>query len=373
MNNKLVIINQSGGHMDIDVANLAVERFDQVVMLGNFKAMERRPDGRIRFDKLVRLDKSSTLKRLWTWGAASVQVFCKLLVRYRGWEVLYYTNPPMACWSSLLLNNKFSIMEYDIYPDALKTIGLDENSLVSRFWGWANRKLFAKAERINTLSEGMKLCLAKYGSEQKMKVVPLWSASSEFKPIENRNNPFLQKLGLQDKFIVLYSGNIGYTHSVEVLVEVANRMKDDKNVHFLIIGQGKKKAKIVSEVKRLALDNVTLLDYQPVDVLPFSLASADLGVITLDENVAQVSVPSKTFNLLAVGAPILAIANNQTEMFRLIKRYECGRCIPKSEVDSIVSYINCLNSDEAHRSMLCDHSVDASRDFTLENAKLYFE
>ncbi|MFK1667257.1 hypothetical protein ACIXAX_03375 [Bacteroides fragilis] len=64
-----------------------------------------------------------------TWLLASMQVFFKLLFKYRDCEVVYYTNPPMACFSALLLNNKFRIVEYDIYPDALKTIGISEKKL----------------------------------------------------------------------------------------------------------------------------------------------------------------------------------------------------------------------------------------------------
>ena len=368
----LVIINQSGNYMDSDVANEALKYYDQVVRMGICKKTERPCHKQVRYDKLIPFDKKSTIRRLWSWGFGSIQVFWKLLTRYRKWDILYYTNPPMACWSSLVLGNKFSIMEYDIYPDALVTIGIGRNNLISRFWRWANCKLFSKAERIFTLSDGMKECLAQYGHEEKIKVIPVWASSTNFHQIGKNDNILLKQLGLQDKFIVLYSGNIGYTHSVEVIIEIAKTMKNVDDVHFLIIGEGKKKTDIENEVKRTGLTNVSLLPYQPIDILPYSLSSADLGVITLEENVAKVSVPSKTFNLLAVGAPLLAIANDQTEVYRLLSKYECGRCIPKDNIELMVEYIMKLKQDKDYEKLLSHNSIMASMDFTYENAKQYF-
>ena len=166
---------------------------------------------------------------------------------------------------------------------------------------------------------------------------------------------------------------MGYTHCVEVLVEVAQLMKEDEDVLFLIIGHGKKKAVIEQMVSNFALGNVMILNYQPVEIFPFSLSSADLGVVTLDEMVGDVSVPSKTFNLFAVGAPVLAIANEKTEMYRLLTKYENGRCIPKHEVEEIADFIRELKNNPDLRHRYSENSLRAAKDFTYHNAKLYFE
>ena len=369
----LVMINQSGSYMDVDVANVAISIYDEVVILGRVRTMERELDERVTTIPMIPFDKSSAWSRMITWGWFSLQVFWELLTKYRGCDILYYTNPPMVCWSSLVLSNRFCIMEYDIYPDALKIVGIGSNHPISSLWRLVNKRLFAKAAQIYTLSEGMKSCLAKYGNVDKIKVIPLWTASSHFRSISKQENPFLEKLGLQDKFIVLYSGNIGYTHSVEVLVDIAKEMRNEEDIHFLIIGEGKKKAEIADKVLNLKLSNVTIMSYQPKEILPYSLGAADLGVITLDENVAQVSVPSKTMNLLAVGAPLLAISTEDTEMYRLLNKYNCGLCIPKQNVTDMVRYIKELHTNRAYRTFLSTNSIKASLDFTYKNAEMYFE
>lgn len=85
------------------------------------------------------------------------------------------------------------------------------------------------------------------------------------------------------------------------------------------------------------------------------------------------SVPSKTFNLLAVGAPLLAISNDDTEMYRLINKYGCGRCIPKKDIEKMVLYIRKLRDDKEYKTQLCNNSVKASKDFTYKNTEMYFE
>lgn len=371
---KIVLVNQSSGFLVVDDLNAYCTKYDRVnILCGKLCVGERAVNPKVKVDKICRYDRTSGLKRIATWTLGSIQVFFKLLLKYRGWKVVYYTNPPMACFSALLLKNRFRIVEYDIYPDALNTIGIGEGNLIYKLWGRLKKRLYRKADRVYTLSAGMKEILTKYGPAEKIKVVPLWSASDDFKPVPKDENIFVKENHLEGKFVVMYSGNIGYTHSVECVVEVAKHMKEDKDVVFLIIGDGKKKAELVADVKDAGLKNVRFMPFQDFSILPFSLASADLGVITLDENVSKVSVPSKTFNLLAVGAPLLAISNDDTEMYRLIKKYQNGRCIAKMNISEIVKYILELKNDKDLKELYSTNSIKASQNFTYKNADLYLD
>lgn len=94
-------------------------------------------------------------------------------------------------------------------------------------------------------------------------------------------------------------------------------------------------------------------------------------VIILNENVSKVSVPSKTFNLLAVGCPLLAISNGDTEMYRLISKYHNGRCIAKTRIDEIVAYIRELKENAELKQLYAHNSLEASKDFTYRNAEKY--
>ena len=124
-------------------------------------------------------------------------------------------------------------------------------------------------------------------------------------------------------------------------------------------------------VNEKQLKNCTFLDYQPIDMLPFSLASADLGVVTLNEETALTSVPSKTFNLLAVGSPLLCIAPEKAEIARIVSKYENGFVCPASNPRKIAEYIVDLSiNSDLHKDMSIA-SLEAAKEFTKENAYLY--
>lgn len=370
--NKVVIINQDSGYLITDIANEYAKTYDEVVLMcGRLVPHERCLDSSIKIDKICSYQRESMLKRFVSWIRASFQIFHKLKRHYKEYEVVYVTNPPLACFCSLFLKNKFKIIEFDVYPDALKSLGISSKNIIYRIWAKQKANLYKKVDRVYTLSEGMKDIVSKYVDAEKIKYVPLWSASDKLSPIDKSENVFIKKNGLENKFIVMYSGNVGHTHNVECLIEAARQIRDNNDILFLIIGEGKKKEELVSIANQEELKNVVFLPFQDVEMLPYSLSSADIGVISLDETVSKASVPSKTFNLLAVGAPILAIANKDTEISRLIQKYNCGKVVEKSDIKGMVDYITKLSSDTQKRKELQVNSQKASMDFSVANAKMY--
>ena len=370
--NNLILINQSAGYLTIDTINAYSTRYNDVVLItGRIIETERKLDKSIKVEKIIAYDKSSSLKRIITWIVGFIQIFCLLVFKYGKYEVVYVTNPPISYLASLILRNPFSIIVYDTYPDALRNIGIKQGHWLYNLWSKWNRKLFKKAKCIYTLSEGMADQLSTYVNREYIKVVPLWPASESFTPIEKEYNPFVKKHGLQDKFVVLYSGNMGYTHNVETLIEVAGILKNENNIHFLLIGNGKKKSELVRLAEEKQLDNCTFMDYQAFDVLPYSLASADLGVVTLNEETALTSVPSKTFNLLAVGAPLLCIAPQRSEIAMIVKKYNNGLVCSSTEPQMIADFIVSIANDKQKQKQMSLRSLQAAKEYTKENAFLY--
>lgn len=369
---RVVLINQSASYLMVDIVNTYVGEYDEVVLLtGKLKEAERKLSDKVKVSKLVVYDRSSAVKRILTWMVAFVQIFFKLLFKYRGYEVVYVTNPPLSYLASLVLGNPFSVIVFDTYPDALRNIGIKQGHWLYNLWSKWNRKLFRKARKVYTLSEGMAHQLTNYVEREQIKVVPLWPASESFAPIAKEKNLFAMEHHLENKFVVMYSGNMGYTHSVDTLVDVAECLATIEKVHFLFVGDGKKKAELVASVKDKGLTNCTFLDWQPVEMLPYSLATADLGVITLNEETALTSVPSKTFNLLAVGAPLLCIAPKHAEIANLVERYGNGIVCPATDIDGIAAFIKELAGDDARRQAMSASSLQAAKEYTKENAKLY--
>lgn len=369
---KILIVNQNAGYLAVDVANAYAEKYDEVVAFyGYIRFTERFFHTKVKVHKSVRYDRSNVFKRILTWVAFTIHLFFLLLLKYRRHDVVYYTNPPMSYWCSLFFSNKFSVVVFDTYPDALKLINVGDKQYIYKLWANVNRIVFKKATKLITLSTGMKNLLTQYVSASKIRVVPVWPASEKFGPVKKNKNIFLQRLQLEDKFIVMYSGNMGFGHSLECILEVAKLTKDNKNIHYLFIGEGNKKELLISLKEKYSLKNVDFLPWQDSEVLPFSLAAADIAIVSLGSEASNLSVPSKTYNFMAVGAPLLCIADGASELSKLVKKHNNGTCFKDSDLVGIKTFIVTLSSNDTLKNKLTSNSLKAAKNFHYSNADQY--
>ena len=189
MKDKIVFINQSTGYLMIDIVNAFASQCRETALIaGSIKENERSLNSSTKVDKIVEYNRTSIFKRLLTWVWGTIQIYFKLLFKYRGWYVVYVTNPPLSYLLSLCLKNPFSIIVYDIYPDALTNIGIKKTNFLYKKWEKWNNKLFAKADKIFTLSDGMKKQLSLYINNDKIVSIPNWSASTKLHPIKKEDN-----------------------------------------------------------------------------------------------------------------------------------------------------------------------------------------
>jgi len=201
------------------------------------------------------------------------------------------------------------------------------------------------------------------------KIVNLWADNDFLHYIPKENNPFIKKYDLTGKFVVLYSGKIGFTSDVEILCDVAEAVNDD-NVRFVIIGEGSRKKSIEQRINSSGLkDSFTILPLQEVNMLPYTLSSADLGVVILSKAASQLSIPSKTFSLLAIGVPILGITGDESDLNVLINQYRVGRCYNNENVDGIVKFIRTLVNNRSMYNEFRNNALLTSELFTRKNAE----
>lgn len=371
---KIILINQSSGYLTVDIANALADSYDEVVLLcGTLKTMNTELSENIKLGRLISYSRNSKISRFSTWMCSTFQILWKLLFIYKDYEILYVSNPPMSYFASMFIRRPFSVLVFDIYPDALKNIGITEKNPIYSIWEKFNKKIFSSAKYIFTLSEGMKNSLVRYVKPEKICIVPNWSHLQDIPKLSKDNNPFVKQMGLENKFVILYSGNIGYTHNVEVIVNVANLLSQEKDILFLIIGDGAKKPKLQQMAKKYNLDNCLFLNWQPEEKVLYSLASADLSIVTVNDVTAMLSVPSKTYNLMAAGSPLLCIANLNSELNKLVSLYKCGSCFDGQNLTEIANYILYIKKDKNIRDLIARNSFGASSHFTKHNAIKYVE
>ena len=369
---KIVIINQDSGYLMIDIANaFADARYDVVLIKGRLvqRCTPINPDARVF--SIIRYRRNNTFSRLATWLIGTIQILFLVWIRFRHSRLLIVSNPPFAPLIPLVVNNPFSLLIYDIYPDALTNTGmLPGSSWPVRWWHKANRKVFGKAKKIFTLTEGMKTVLEKNAGSTPIEVVPLWVDKAYFRSVPKQINRFIKEQGLAGKFVVIYSGNLGKTHPVEILPDIAQKIKNPE-VFILIIGGGEKYQMLEEKLAALNLENIRLLPLQPVDMLPYTMNAADLGVVTLEEKSSNLSIPSKTFSMIAAGLPILGIGSENSDLNKMIVRHDIGKCFRPDQIDNVCSFINEIAANKSKQEQYRQNARKSSVLYTSENAKRF--
>jgi glycosyltransferase involved in cell wall biosynthesis len=367
--NSIVFINQNAGYLLIDIVLAHKDYEKRAVITGKLIPRNTPLPASVKVEKIITYNRNSSIKRILTWSIAFLQILWLVKTRYRKSDLFIVTNPPFAGLIPMFCSNRFSILIYDIYPDALiKYNIISAKSVIARRWKKANSRIFKKAQRVFTISEGMKRVLGQYISPSNIEVVPIWTDNHFLKPVSKEDNVFRNKHNLQDKFVVMYSGNLGHTHNIEVLIDIA-ASTTDKDICFVIVGEGNNKEAMIEKINQYELTNCLVLPWQAVDMLPYSLSAADLGVITLGKQASTLSVPSKTFNLMSVGVPLLCIADIDSELASLVDRYQIGKCFYPTEIEKIISFIKQVKADGTYRDNLKKNAIIASKDFGPENAQ----
>jgi len=373
-NKKIVLINQDSGYLMIDLANAYNSAgYDVTLVTGRLVQRDKPLVSNITLVKIIKYNRTTTIKRLFTWCLGFLQVCFYILHKGANNHLILVSNPPFAPLISLIFKNPFSLLIYDVYPDALIEFGVfSKESVLVKWWQKANRKIYGRAKRIITLTPGMKNVLENYSGTNHVSVIPIWTDNKFLKPIKKKDNLFIQKNHLSDKFVILYSGNLGYSHDVEVLVDLAYKIKD-KDIQFVIIGEGDKKELLQKKIIDSKLNNCFLLPYQPTRDLPFSLASADVAVVTLGKDASKLSVPSKTYNLMSVGVPMLCIAAENSELNSLIERHQIGQCYRVDQLDAMCDFILELKNNPAKHSLYASNSLMASKNFGPESINKFIK
>ena len=280
----------------------------------------------------------------------------------RGDKVLVVTNPPLlpffvraVCW---LKGAKFVLLVHDVYPDVFVPLGLMQSSHpLYRMLSWVNGKLYASADRVVALGRDMaRLVEVKSQGGPHVSVIPNWRDVDVITPSPKVEILLLQALNLSDMFVVHYSGNHGRTHDLLSLVEAADLLKDEAEVHFLFIGEGSGKAEAVARADELRLENVTFRTFVDRSELNTSLNASDVSVVAFKKGMAGISVPSRLYNLMAAGKPILAVVDDDSEVADVIREAELGVTVPPESPQRLAEQILALKHDSKGRVRMAENS-----------------
>lgn len=313
--------------------------------------------------------------------------FCAL---FRCWRqprsalLFLVSNPPIlgivGYLCKRLRKQRYVFLVHDIFPDALTNFGvLKKTGLIARLWERMNRLVYENAEVVFTIGNKMAETLCRKFDCSKtlpsnVVTIPNWADTDWIRPISKEKNEFAKRYGQVGKITVMYSGKLGHTHDIETVVGAAKTLKEDELVGFIIIGEGPKWKLVRAAKDRDALDNLVVLEFQSEDVLPFSLSTADIFVVTLDKGCEGLSVPSKTYYAMAAGAALIGLCDDQSEVAQTIQQHRCGIVIAPGDIAGLVNGILALAGDESKLNSYRTNSRSAAEKFySRRNTSRYLE
>jgi colanic acid biosynthesis glycosyl transferase WcaI len=240
----------------------------------------------------------------------------------------------------------------DLFPDAYLASLEVKPGLVTRAMGGLMNHIYRASDRVTVITDSFAKAIAAHGIDpKKMATIPNFVDTTAVTPLP-RTNSFRQRHGLRDRFVVMYAGNIGYTHGAELLVEAASKLAAIPDLQFLVIGGGSKQADLVNLARKRGLNNMQFLPTQPREVLPEMLATADIFVMTSKPEVGGTSFPGRIYNSLLATRPVVASVDENSDLAEVLRSSEAGIVTAPGNVDDFCRALTMLYHDAALRERL---------------------
>ena len=328
--------------------------------------------------RLSSFGKRSMAARLAGGLAFLVQAVFRALLLPRVDIVLVSTSPPMAGFAgaalALLRGARLVWWVMDLNPDQAVAQGIAKpGSWVVRVYDWMNRTVLRRADAVIAMDRFMADRLnRKHPIGRRMHVIPPWPHAGEETTAGRFGKAFRREHGIDDKFVVMYSGNHAAANPLRTVIEAAVAMQQDPGFAFVFIGSGTGK----KDVEDARASNILSLPYQPFETLPESLGAADLHVVTMGDDMIGIVHPCKIYGAIAASRPILFIGPDECHVTDLLSRASIGWHIGHGDVDGAVDAIRqasaltrealdemglraaLLASDQFSRARLCAQFCD---------------
>ncbi len=363
---KILLINQyfypeiaSTAQLMTELCEDLVKYGHEVTVVAGFPGYEKKRKGLYEVEyykgiKIIRTyvyhadRKAGFIKRLLNYISFTKSSFIGGLFSGKQDIMFVLSQPPLMGGISAYVISRLKRIGYiynvqDLYPDIAVDLGVLKNKVLIKFLENVEKFIYKKAKKIAVIGPTLHHHLIKKGvPESKIAEIPNWIDTGNIKP-DKKDNAFSREYNLHNEFVVMYSGNIGYSQPLEMIIETAKELTE---IQFVIIGGGAKKDKLINMTK--GVNNILFLPYQPKEKLSEVFASADIQLILLKKGIANYSVPSKVYGIMASGKPIIASIDEFSEIKSIIDQ-GCGICVPPEDTKALIGAIKKLYKD----SRLC--------------------
>ena len=237
----------------------------------------------------------------------------------------------------------------DVFPDAAVETGAITNRGIIAAARWLERVSYQRTAAVTVLSSDLRDNIAAKVRPSKradVRVIPNFVDTDVIRP-GDRMTALRSELDIGAEIVVLYAGNVGFSQSLEMVVDAAKVLP---SLTFVINGDGAARSSLVE--RAAGVGNVRFSGYQPADRLPEVLATGDIHLVPLKAGLGRVSVPSKTYSILAAGRPVLAAIDAGTEVPRILAESGGGVCVPPDDPAALREALQRLADDGAGRERM---------------------
>lgn len=241
----------------------------------------------------------------------------------------------------------------DLQVDAAFRLGMLRGSILDRLLFNLENFFLRHSPRVSTITEAMRRrVIAKGVPSERTWLFPNWSDTEHIRPL-NRDNSFRAELGFDhDDVLFMYAGNMGEKQGLDLILTAADRLREQRHIHFVMIGAGAARERLEQTAQQLGLSNLRFLPLQPLERLPEVLAAADVHLVVQKAEAADLVMPSKLTNILAAGRPSIATAGAGTELHHVLTQHDAGLVTPPDAVDEFMDALCELAADAGQRARM---------------------
>jgi lipopolysaccharide biosynthesis protein len=319
--------------------------------------IEKKIDGKLEIARLnIPREGKNSIKRALRYMRMNAK-FIRVSSKVDADAIFVQSTPPtQGAMAAIIKKRKkipFIYNLQDVFPDSFVGAGMtSEGSIIFKIGKKIENFTYRYADRIIVISNDIKENIVKKGVDpEKIIVVPNWIDSETVRPIRKEENYLYEKFGISnDKFSVVYAGNLGYAQNIEVIIETAKKLKNQNEIQFLIFGKGAQE----EEYKKLAagLDNLKFFPIQPYSEVSYVYSLGDASIVPCKKGFGGSAMPSKTWSIMATGTPVLASFDRDTEMERIISVERTGLFSVAGDSEQLAANILRLYEDQELRKEL---------------------
>ncbi|WP_320416098.1 glycosyltransferase family 4 protein [Bradyrhizobium roseum] len=296
--------------------------------------------------------KAALLKRALAELLFTFRMFVAMLIKLRRGDVTITVPAPFMlpyafAAAAKLKGARSVLIMHDLYPDVLVMAGmLKPDSLLAKAMHAFNAPMFRALDAVVIIGRDTEKLLLRYRgmTRDKVRFIPNWATLARGVRAVDPDNPYRRSLSA--RFVVGLSGNLGFTHDPVIVFEAARLLRDNGDIHFLLSGWGVGFDQLKALQAEAKLPNVTLVDRVEDHQLEIFLSAADTWIIPYRRNVAGVSVPSRFYNLLAIGRPVILVSEADAEAALTVIEHDVGWVVEPGRADELAKTVSLAANDQ---------------------------